>query len=205
MRLLLAFAISLSLHLALIYFPARHADRGLAHAGQLPEWGASTPLSVILAPARADLPSVETDAGLTSVDALPEVLPVAASPVAASTAQPAEAGGSGGLPVGPDLIYYTTDKLSKSPEVIAMDDLNTPETRVYKVSGALVMNLWIDDQGKVTKALVEDSALPPIFAETATRIFMAARFSPGERHGQRVGTLMRIEVGYEDKGLPVAH
>jgi protein TonB len=165
----------------------------------------STPLLVTLAVAPNDLISGKDQAALTEIEAAKEISPVAASPVAGSDTQPIEAPGGGGMLVGPELVYFTTDKLSKSPEVIAMDDLNTPETRIYKVSGSLVMNLWIDDRGKVSKVSVEDSALPPIFAETAIRVFKAARFSPGERDGVRVGTLMRIEVGYEDKGLPVAH
>ncbi len=102
---------------------------------------------------------------------------------------------------GRELVYYTTDKLTRPPEVLEIDDLNTPETRSYKVSGSLVMNLWIDDQGRVAQVSVFDSALPPIFAEVAVRIFKAARFKPGELNGLPVGTLMKIEVGYEDKAL----
>jgi len=203
-RLLVALAISIFLHLVLICFPARYAERGLVNARHMPERAALTPLLVTLQLARADLVFAETETALTQIATAQSALPVAVSTTPDSDRQPVDAGGSD-KPVGTELVYYTTDKLSKAPEVIAMDDLNTAETRVYKVSGTLVMNLWIDDQGRVSKVLVEDSALPPVFAETAARIFKGALFSPGERSGLRVGTLMRIEVGYEDKGLPVAH
>jgi hypothetical protein len=205
LRLLSALAISIFLHLALILFPANHAGLTVSNASNLVSGsGVSIPLLITLAVATAELATGEGDAAITQTKAGVEAAPVTASPTTDRGDQPVEPGGDGSTLLGPELVYYTTDKLSKSPEVIAMDDLNTPETRVYKVSGSLVMNLWIDDQGKVTKVLVQDSALPPIFAETASRIFKAARFVPGERNGVRVGALMRIEVGYEDKGLPVA-
>jgi hypothetical protein len=106
------------------------------------------------------------------------------------------------LPI-PTSIYYTTDQLTKHPQAIEMAELDAPEVRPFKVSGRIVLKLWIDSQGRVANAVVEDTELPTIFSKVAVDAFMHSRFTPGERDGVKVGTVMRIEVGYEDKSLPL--
>lgn len=115
------------------------------------------------------------------------------------TKLPTEAAGLLPLP-GP--VYYTADQLTKRPRAIAVAELDTAATKHFIVSGKLILQLWIDASGKVVEVDVEDSNLPEIFAETARNTFKRSRFSPGERDGIPVGSLMRIEVSYDDARLP---
>ncbi len=105
------------------------------------------------------------------------------------------------LPI-PGPAYYTSDQLTKRTRAIAVQELDTPEMKAIIVAGKLILKLWIDNQGQVEDVVVESSELPEIFAAVAVKAFRQSRFAPGERNGQRVATVMRIEVSYEDKRLP---
>jgi hypothetical protein len=124
-------------------------------------------------------------------------------PGAADSTAPESKGlseGAGLLPIsGP--VYYTTDQLTKRPQALAVAEFDTAATRSIIVSGALILRLKINERGQVVDVEVEQNELPEIFAETAIKAFRQSRFTPGERNGQRVNTLMRIEVRYDDKRL----
>lgn len=98
--------------------------------------------------------------------------------------------------------YYTTDELTKRPQPLRMAELDTPETAPIVASGKLILRLWIDERGNVAAATVEHSDLPEFFARTAVSAFMNSRFTPGERDGLPVGTVMRIEISYDDNRAP---
>lgn len=110
---------------------------------------------------------------------------------------PEESHGLDLLPL-PAPAYYTTDQLTKHPQPAVLAELETPETRPLVASGRLVLKLWIDELGRVAEVTVEHSELPEVFARTAVESFKRSRFLPGEKHGQRVPTVMRIEVSYDD-------
>ena len=56
--------------------------------------------------------------------------------------------------------------------------------------------------GQVIEVEVEKTELPEAFSRAATTSFKQLRFAAGERHGQPVGSIMRIEVSYVDGRLP---
>jgi len=115
--------------------------------------------------------------------------------------QPA-ASGAGLLPLQ-SLAYYTPDQLSKRPQPLAKAELDPPDLNPIVASGKLVLKLWIDNGGKVTRIEIESNDLPPKFVGTALRAFERLRFVPGEREGRAVGTVLNIEVVYEDgRSLP---
>ena len=109
--------------------------------------------------------------------------------------------GAGLLPF-PGPVYYTTDQLSKRPEAVSVAELDTAATQPFIVKGTVVLKLRIDERGQVADVEVETSDLPAIFAETAANAFRNSLFTPGERNGQKVNTLMRIEVRWDDPRLP---
>lgn len=118
----------------------------------------------------------------------------------AADGQPAShhsAEGVGLLPL-PAPAYYPTDQLSKRPQPLVVADLDASEIRPIVASGKIVLKLWINEFGVVADVAVEKSDLPTIFARTAVKAFKAMRFTPGERNGQPVGTVMRVEVTYAD-------
>jgi TonB family protein len=105
------------------------------------------------------------------------------------------------LPI-PALGYYTTDQLSKRPQPVTAIELDSAETRAIVVSGKIILKLWINEFGSVADVEVETSELPEVFSRAALAAFRNAHFTPGERNGSPVGTVMRIEVSYDDGRLP---
>jgi TonB family protein len=98
----------------------------------------------------------------------------------------------------PALGYYTTDQLTKRPQPLTTAELDRPEISPFVVSGKIVLRLWINEFGSVAEVEVETSDLSEIFSRTAVAAFRNLRFTPGERNGLPVGTVMRIEVTYAD-------
>jgi TonB family protein len=109
--------------------------------------------------------------------------------------------GIGLLPI-PAPAYYTTDQLTKRPQPIGAAELDTPEIRPIIASGTIVLKLWINELGNVTSVDVEKSDLPPMFSETAAAAFRNLHFVPGQLDGRPVGTVMRIEITYDDGRRP---
>lgn len=109
--------------------------------------------------------------------------------------------GIGLLPI-PAPTYYTTDQLTKRPQPTAEAELDTPEIWPILASGTIVLKLWISELGDVIAVDVEKTDLPETFSSTAVAAFRRLRFTPGEIDGRPVGTMMRIEVTYDDSRTP---
>ena len=188
-RLSVALALSGLLHAAAFFSPyLGQSTRAAAPLAALRERFA-TPLEARL------LPAQEPDAAARpQSSAAPR--PAAARPRAQRRAE-----GIGLLPLAAPA-YYATDQLSKRPQPLAAADVETPEIRAVVASGKMVLRLWIDPSGAVVEVDVEKSDLPAMFARTAIAAFKALRFTPGEIDGRPVGTLMRIEVSYDDGRAP---
>ena len=105
--------------------------------------------------------------------------------------------GAGLLPI-PAPAFYPTNQLTKRPQPIAAADLEKPETSAIIASGKMILKLWIDQFGEVVHVQVENSELPEVFSRTAVEEFRKLRFVPGELKGLRVGSVMRIELTYDD-------
>lgn len=101
----------------------------------------------------------------------------------------------------PGLDYYPADQLTKRPHALGAIELDPPEIQDIVVSGKLILKLWIDDRGYVAEVVVEESGLPEVFSRVAADAFRQSRFRPGERSGKRVGSIMRVEVAYDDSRL----
>ena len=94
--------------------------------------------------------------------------------------------------------YYTPEQLTKRPQPLAKADLDPPDIKPILASGRLILKLWINARGRVARVDVESSSLPEKFTRTAVEAFEELRFEPGERDGQAVGSVLKIEVDYED-------
>jgi hypothetical protein len=104
----------------------------------------------------------------------------------------------------PELIaYYATGLLTKRPQPLgSFEQLDPPELKAFIASGKMVLHLWIDDRGYVARAEIESSTLPPLLTRKAAAHFERLRFTPAERSGFIVGTIMRIEVSFDDPRRP---
>lgn len=134
-----------------------------------------------------------------------ESIPQLPAPVrmadADSPTSSAHSAGADLLPIpAPD--YYTTDQLTKRPQPTGVADLDKPETSTIIASGKMVLKLWIDDLGDVVDVLVEQSELPEVISRSAVEAFRRLHFVPGELKGRRVGSVMRIEIIYDDGRKP---
>jgi TonB family protein len=109
---------------------------------------------------------------------------------------------------GPDVLpipgpaYYSSDQLTKPPRPTSEPKLDVPRSIARAVSGRVVLRLWIDELGNVASVEVESSDLPETVSGTAAAAFGKLHFVPGEIDGQRVRTLMRIEVAYVNGKRP---
>lgn len=130
---------------------------------------------------------------------LPEPDP---KPVTKDRSKPTESRMDGAdlLPL-PGVIYYPTSFLTVRPQPLAEANLDPPRLRPIVASGKVILTLWINPFGLTSKVAVESTTLPEIFTNTAVDAFQSLRFKPGELHSQKVGTVMRIEVTYDDGRL----
>lgn len=195
LRLGAALALSSLLHVALILLPFLGQSAAEKH---LVLKGKQNPPPVINA----------TLASLGEHKFIDVAMPAAAQSVPdpsaadrpADAAQPLtqqHAEGAGLLPL-PAPVFYTMDQLSKRPQPLAEANLDPEAIRPIVASGKIILKLWINEFGVVTDAAVEKTDMPGVFSQTAIAAFKGLRFSPGERNGQPVRSLMRVEVTYDD-------
>lgn len=199
-RLAPALLVSCLLHASIVALPYL-GTRGTFVELRSPRTGspASTALTASLTTPKPDkAPALDQPAPDDHSSDTPPLPNTSATKTAPTQTQ---ADGAGLLPF-PGPVYYTADQLTKRARAIAVKELETPEMQSIIVSGKLTLKLWIDNQGQVEDVVVESSELPEIFAEVAAKAFKQSRFAPGERNGQRVATVMRIEVSYADQRLP---
>jgi len=88
--------------------------------------------------------------------------------------------------------YLPSEFLSKVATPTAEIDLQ--DIAAPDAAGRLQLLLWIDPAGDVTQVDVETTEAPDWFTQQVRDRFKQARFEPGQRDGQPVASLMRIEV-----------
>ena len=130
-----------------------------------------------------------------------------ANPVAAGT--PGDQGGKTDATIprsnGADLLplaapaYYPTDQLTKRPQPEVAIDFEAPSLEGNTASGKIILKIWIDTAGRVADVRVEKSELPETITDPIVGIFKRSQFVPGERGGQRVGSIMKIEVNIDSR------
>ena len=100
--------------------------------------------------------------------------------------------------------YYSSDLLTVRPYPLTI--LETPEMLEplpVDVTGKVVLKAWISDTGEVTATETEFTDMPKAIHEAIVAAFRGMRFMPGKIDGKAVGSIMRIEMTYEDFRLPV--
>jgi TonB family protein len=203
LRLLAAFALSCLLHAAVFFLPylglSSTQPRSALAGGRKPP----LVLNATLDSAGERRQSDSVADRVLSAEPVPR--PPFAHRDAAPVAQPAaqeRAEGADLLPLAAPA-YYSTDQLTKRPQPLTVADLDAPQIRPIVASGKIVLKLWINEFGAVADIRVEKTELPEVFSRSAVAAFKGMRFAPGERNGQPVGTVMRIEVNYDDgRGKP---
>jgi TonB family protein len=184
-RLAVAVAASLALHVSLV-----SALEGLSHGARksslpalLPAWSAQ--LSVALAGAAAVRGTSPADGRLSPGEG------AGATAGAAPGAQP--------LPGLLDpLRYYATRELDVRPWIMERVEPEYPETAYRRfLSGKVVVQLDLDESGRVERAVALRAEPGGYFEEVAEKAFLAARFTPGIKGGRPVKVRMQVEVSFD--------
>jgi len=125
--------------------------------------------------------------------------PTATTAPPASTAEPHAASTAPAVtyrPPEPAAPVSTADEASRPPRPLGDIVPAYPEGADGK-RGHVVLQLSIDDQGRVVRADVLDASPPGYFEDSARAAFLAARFEPALRNGAPVRSRITIEVDYE--------
>ncbi len=97
--------------------------------------------------------------------------------------------------------FYTTDQLTTRPRPLTDASLLSPEITAIGGSGRIVLTLKISEAGDVVDVSQDSSNLPEVFSNVAISAFRQLRFNPGEINGQKVRTVMKVEILYSDPML----
>ena len=88
------------------------------------------------------------------------------------------------------------------PQPLSEIELDVSEPNDDPGFGTLVMSLWINELGEITRATLESEGIPEAYAKAVIVAFEKTRFSPGELHGKKVASVIRIEVLPSDSASP---
>jgi hypothetical protein len=113
---------------------------------------------------------------------------------------------SSGLDAGvPGIRYFSSEFLTVRPYPVTQ--LESPDLRKPLQNGnvgRVVLRVWVSDAGEITATETEFNDMPMAVHEAVVAAFQRMRFMPGEIDGKPVGSILRIEMTYEDIRLSVA-
>ena len=94
--------------------------------------------------------------------------------------------------------YLPRALLSKAPRPSTTVIVPFPDQIREPGRYTTILALFIDEEGIVRRVRIEGPALPQALEDAATKTFLEAPFRPGERQGQAVKSLMKIEVVFDN-------
>jgi TonB family protein len=95
--------------------------------------------------------------------------------------------------------YYPAHLLDERPQVrVHIEPAFPVEATV--ASGRVLLDLYIGTDGRVEELVISDAEPRGVFEQAAAQAFALAQFTPGKIRGERVRTVLSIEVLF---GLPV--
>ncbi len=90
--------------------------------------------------------------------------------------------------------YYRTRELDVVPGIMTRTNPEYPD--MARVSGKVLIRLFIDERGTVEHVAVLRAEPPGVFDASARRAFLAARFTPGMKAGVPVKAQLTLQVDY---------
>ena len=99
------------------------------------------------------------------------------------------AGGGGGEPEGPP-VFYAYDSPPRALK--RFEPVYPPEARAQGLEGAVVVNLNIDERGRIMRAWVAQAAAPEILIDAALEAAYHFEFVPGSQRGVPVKCTVAI-------------
>lgn len=196
-RLTAGFAVSLLLHAVVTA-----GISSLPRSGGRPAGDATLPrLTAVLADARPARQQVH------NTPALPPPQPAVARQQARDERVATEEAGSPAVPASavqiplppPEPQFFALAELDAPPTVLQDIENDPPELRQYPQGGRLVLQLWIDQTGRVVRAEALSSVLPEPFVASARENFMRAIFNPAKKDGVAVRARVSVEIVYRSR------
>ena len=90
--------------------------------------------------------------------------------------------------------YYRSRELDVVPGIMTRTHPEFPD--MARVSGKVLIRLFIDERGTVEHVAILRAEPPNIFEASARRAFLAARFTPGMKAGVPVKSQLTLQVDY---------
>ena len=198
-RLLVACALSLLLHLALLFGVPVSPSRGVIDG--------VTMLFARLEPA-PDGPPMQNFAESVAEENMrlaPADIPTQRAATRAETrtglrspaVTPSATGSGPELPLPSDPTYYLARQLDVYPQPLTPFKLDYPAVAANaRADGRLLVLLLIDEFGVVNEASVVEAEPRGYFEGAALAVFRAARFSPAQKQGKAVKSRALLQVNY---------
>lgn len=209
-RLLVACALSMLLHLALLLGISINPTGGVVNVVSI--------ITARLEPAAPDTGPEATRAGADPTSASeserdrqkPEETRTGAEPDKKAESKaavkpepkaaiPAASSPSSGIevPLIRDPTYYPTKQLDELPQPLAIIRPDCPPAALSsRINGRVQLLLLIDEFGVINDASIIEAMPDRVFEEATLSAFRAARFSPAQRQGHRVKSRVVLRVNY---------
>ncbi len=174
-----------------------------ARWGELAWTQVSNPIRAVLRSAPSEEPALAAPAATPVPRAARVPRTVAPAPSAAVQAAPTPAPATRSLL--PERLYFLTRELDVRPGIMTQVEPAYPEAAARRfLSGKVVLRIYIEETGEVSRAQVLSAEPPGYFEASAERAFLAARFSPGMKDGRAVKVQMTLEVSFDSADAPKA-
>ena len=98
--------------------------------------------------------------------------------------------------------FFTPDLLTVKPKPLSEPEFDLAEDSDIAASDRVVLSLWINAQGDMVDVSLDEGDLTNAFSQAAVVAFRRLSFVPGEINGEKVGSVMSIEVIYEAVSIP---
>lgn len=94
--------------------------------------------------------------------------------------------------------YIPRPRLSTAP--LATRPVIVPFPAEFDGNGrySSVLSLYIDEDGIVRRVRFDDAPMPPSMKDAARQAFLQAHFKPGQVQGQKVKSLIQVEVVFDN-------
>lgn len=92
--------------------------------------------------------------------------------------------------------YFRPSELEERPQALAEINITYPEEKGIVRSGAVILEVLINENGQADQINIESSDLPDSFQLNAAQSFHGAEFVPGKINGLPVKSRLRIEVSF---------
>lgn len=90
--------------------------------------------------------------------------------------------------------FHSTAELSTQPKPVDKVNIDFLELASVGLDGTLILQLWLDETGRVVNITSSTTDLPQRIIDTAIQIFWMTRFTPGQIQDVNVSSSIAIEI-----------